>query len=178
MRVILVTGGARSGKSACAERAALALGGEAVTYVATAAAGDEEMAARIQRHRSQRPPGWETVEAEHGVADAIAAGRGVVLLDCLPLLASNLLLGLESAGEEDAIGAVLAGTDALLRAAAAREGTLIVVSNEVGMGLVPPYPLGRWFRDALGLANQRVAMAADTVVLSVAGIPLAIKGSL
>lgn len=177
MELILITGGARSGKSRHAEQTALRLGGGAVTYIATAAAGDDEMERRIAEHRARRPAGWITLEAQSGAGDAVlAAPTGVVLLDCLAILASNALLAAEQEGERAAVAAVLGEVDALLEAAARRRGTLIVVSNEVGFGVVPPSALGRWFRDALGLANQRVAAAAREVVLTVAGIPLVVKG--
>lgn len=179
MDVILVTGGARSGKSVYAERVAAPLGGGAVTYLATAQPLDEEMARRIRRHRERRPTGWRTHEVRRGAGEAVAAAAdAVVLLDCLALLTSHVLLAEEARGEEAAIDACLEEVDRLLAAAAARPGTLIVVTNEVGLGLVPSTPLGRWFRDALGLANQRVAAAARDVVLLVAGIPLAVKGTL
>jgi adenosyl cobinamide kinase/adenosyl cobinamide phosphate guanylyltransferase len=178
MELILVTGGARSGKSRYAEAVASRLAGEAVTYIATAAGGDEEMARRIRMHRERRPAGWVTVEAQRDAGAAVAAaGTSVVLLDCLALLASNALLAAEPDGEAAAVSAVLAEADRLLQRAEERAGTLIVVTNEVGLGVVPASPLGRWFRDALGLANQRVAAAAATVVLTVAGIPMTVKGT-
>ncbi len=182
MRLILVTGGARSGKSDYAERRAAALGGDAVTCIATATAGDDEMAARIARHRAARRVTWRTVEAPCDVGAAVrAAAADVVLLDCLTLLASNALLCAvgedgRDVGEDAAHAAVAAEVDALLVAVAEREGTLLVVTNEVGYGVVPPTALGRWFRDALGAANRRLAAVADEVVLMVSGVPLRIKG--
>ena len=182
VRLILVTGGARSGKSDYAERRALELGAEAVTYVATAAPGDDEMARRIARHRDGRPRGWRTVEAPRDAGAAVcAAATDVVLLDCLTLLASNALLSVAGRdggeGAEDAAqAAVVSEVDALCAAAAGRSGTLLVVTNEVGLGVVPPTPLGRWFRDALGAANRRLAAAADEVVLLVSGVPVHVKG--
>ncbi|HEX6037562.1 bifunctional adenosylcobinamide kinase/adenosylcobinamide-phosphate guanylyltransferase [Longimicrobium sp.] len=178
MELILFTGGARSGKSRLAEAAALRAGGADVTYVATAVAGDEEMETRIRRHRADRPAGWTTVEAQSAVGGAIRAARtDVVMLDCLTLLASNALLAAADDGEEAAHAAVRAETDALLAAAASRDGLLLVVTNEVGFGVVPAHALGRWYRDALGVANQRIAAAARDVVLVVSGIPMAVKGS-
>lgn len=175
-RVVLVTGGARSGKSAYAERRAEELGGSAVTYVATAEPLDEEMERRIARHRSERPAAWTTVEAPRDAGAAVrAAADPVVLVDCLTVLASNALLAAEDGGEEEARRAVLAEADALLEAALAREGTTLVVTNEVGWGVHPPTHLGRWYRDALGEANARVARAADEVVLLVSGIPLVLR---
>lgn len=175
-RLVLVTGGARSGKSAYAERRAEELGGSAVTYVATAEPLDEEMERRIARHRSERPAAWTTVEAPRDAAAAVrAAEDAVVLVDCLTVLASNALLAAEAEGEEAARDAVLAEARALLEAALAREGTTFIVTNEVGWGVHPPTHLGRWYRDALGQANATIARAADEVVLLVSGIPLALR---
>jgi adenosylcobinamide kinase/adenosylcobinamide-phosphate guanylyltransferase len=175
-RIVLVTGGARSGKSGWAERRAAELGGDAVTYVATAEALDAEMARRIARHRAGRPAAWPTVEAPRRAAGAVrAAATAVVLVDCMTVLASNALLADESGGEEAALAAVLAEAEALRDAALARAGTTLVVTNEVGMGVHPPTTLGRWYRDALGRANALLAAAADEVVLMVSGIPVRIR---
>ena len=178
-QLIFIMGGARSGKSACAQRLAEELGGASVTYVATAEAGDKEMRARIEMHRADRPAGWRTVEAPRlaGLDLATASGDSrVVLLDCVTLLVSNAVI---TAGDEVSSAAADAATqreiDALLRAYGAGDATWIVISNEVGMGLVPPYPLGRVYRDALGRANQQIAAAADRVLLLVAGIPWELK---
>ena len=176
MRLILVTGGARSGKSAYAQRRSLELGGDDVTVIVTARPGDEEIARRIARHRAARPACWRTVEAPTNANAALrAAPTDVVLLDCLTVLLSNVLLEAEAGGEEAALAAMATETGALLEAAAAREGTLIGVTNEVGLGIVPDGRLGRWFRDGLGVANQRLAGAADEVVLLACGIPLTVK---
>jgi len=172
-------GGARSGKSSHAERLALELGGPDVLYVATAQAFDDEMRARIAAHRAARPRGWRTLEAPTLIAAPLAEmieTARVVLLDCMTLLASNAILAL---GEEPTTPAAEEAVDreaaALLTAYHAGDAAWIVVSNEVGMGLVPPYPLGRAYRDALGRANQRLAAAADRVLLMVAGLPLILK---
>ena len=177
--LILILGGARSGKSAQAQALALELGGPAVLYLATAQAFDDEMRARIAAHRADRPAGWRTLEAPSLLGAPIAeaaAGARVVLLDCMTLLASNAALG---AGDEApapvAEAAVAREVAALLAAYQAGDASWIVVSNEVGMGLVPPYPLGRVYRDALGRANQALAAAADRVSLLVAGLPLRLK---
>ena len=178
--VTLVLGGARSGKSAFAEHLA-SLSGRPVLYVATAAIGDEEMRQRVERHRQRRPRTWRTLEAQRAVAPAIDAARRpgeVVIVEDLTLLASNYLIGpeyepLENVDANEVQAALGREADALL----VLPGPLIVVSNEVGMGLVPPYPLGRLFRDLLGWLNQRVAARADCVVLMVAGLPLALKGA-
>ena len=175
-RIVLVTGGARSGKSAWAERRAVEIGGDAVTYVATAQALDDEMERRIARHRAERPQAWATVEAPMDAAGAVArAGTPTVLVDCLTVLASNALLAVEAEGEEACLAAVRAQAEALRDAAVSREGATIVVTNEVGMGVHPPTALGRWYRDALGRANALLAASADEVVLMVSGIPVRIK---
>ena len=177
-RLILILGGARSGKSALAETLARRLGREAVLYVATAEAGDAEMAERIVRHRAQRPATWRTLEQPLNVAPAIleqASAAAVVLLDCMTLLASNVVLAAGDDGKA-AEAQLQQEVDALVAAIAHLDATFIIVSNEVGMGLVPPYPLGRVYRDALGRANQRLARAADHVYFLVAGLPLTLKG--
>ena len=195
-QLTLILGGARSGKSSYAEalaaqqaaQLAAGPGGErsGVLYVATAQAFDDEMAARISSHRAQRPPHWHTLEAPRHPGAAVTdwlhqegeTGRpAAILLDCLTLLANNVLLALpEGAGEDAATAALGAEVDELLAAYAASSAHLIVVSNEVGLGIVPAYPLGRLYRDALGRANQRLAAAADRVVFMVAGIPMKVKG--
>jgi adenosylcobinamide kinase/adenosylcobinamide-phosphate guanylyltransferase len=184
MTLSLLLGGARSGKSTYAQSLAAQHGGR-VLYVATAQASDGEMADRIAAHRAGRPSGWDTLEAPLQVGDAIRAaalpvnlgGPAVILLDCLTLLASNVLLPLpEPITTQAAETALMAEVEALLAAYAAGSADWIVISNEVGLGLVPPYPLGRVYRDALGRANQRLAAAADHVLFMVAGLPLVVKG--
>ena len=181
-RLTLILGGARSGKSSYAEALAAEHGGP-VLYVATAEAWDGEMAARIANHKAQRPAHWRTLEAPRhpglAVAEILQAADApaVVLVDCLTLLANNVLLALpEGASEAQAAAALLAEVDELLTARQSSAAQWIIVSNEVGLGIVPAYPLGRLYRDALGRANQRVAAAADRVVLMVAGIPMNVKG--
>lgn len=176
-QLTLILGGARSGKSTYAEQLAAAASGR-VTYVATAQAWDDEMRERIARHRAERPVNWQTVEAPHGVAAALADAppADVVLLDCLTLLASNVILALPEPVETAAAEAALqAEVNALLAAYAAGNASWIIVSNEVGLGIVPAYPLGRVYRDALGRANQRLAAAADRVLFMVAGLPMTVK---
>src|SRR5258706_7466952 len=150
-RLTLILGGARSGKSRYAEQSAAELGGR-VLYVGTAQAGDEEMAARIAAHRAARPADWSTLEAATRTGQAIKNWPGepdVILLDCVTLLASNVLMDLgeavEQAAAEEALNAEI---DALLSAFEARPAHWLVIFNEVGLGLVPPYPLGRVYRDA------------------------------
>lgn len=175
-RLILITGGARSGKSTHAEWRAAELGGDDVTFIATAEPLDEEMQRRISRHRAERPATWRTVEAPLGAGIAIASARtAVVLLDCVTLLASNVMLALDEADEDILLRAVAEELEAVRDASIAREGVTIAVTNEVGMGIVPPTPLGRCYRDGLGRANQVLAGAADEVVLLVSGIPIRIK---
>ncbi len=179
-QLTFILGGARSGKSTYAEQLAAAQG-ERVLYVATAQAGDEEMAVRIAAHRAARPAQWRTLEAAQGVGAAIRTTLAhekadVVLVDCLTLLASNVLLTLpEGAAAESVESALYAEVAELLAAYAASDAAWIVVSNEVGLGIVPAYPLGRVYRDALGRANQQLAAAADRVLFMVAGLPMTVK---
>ncbi len=170
---MLVLGGVRAGKSAYASARAAELGGR-VAFVATAEAGDAEMAARIACHRAARPPGWATVEAPIALADAVAGLEGkadVVVVDCLNLWVANLLARTPGLPDE----ALLTEAGRLADLVARRFASLLVVSNEVGWGVHPATALGRRFRDALGLVNQTVARAADEVVLLVAGCPLWLK---
>ena len=172
-----VLGGVRSGKSGFALSLAEQRG-ERVTFIATAQAGDEEMRERIARHRQSRPGHWRTVEAPTRIGDALsaAADAEVVVIDCLGLLVANLMGRAEQeAAEAEAL--VEEEIAALLAAHRGGGATLIVVSNEVGMGVVPPYPAGREFRDLLGRVNQRVAQAADRVYWMLAGLPIEVKAS-
>ena len=177
--LILILGGARSGKSTFAQNLALERGGPEVLYIATAEALDDEMRDRIATHRAERPAGWRTLEAPRQVAarvGAAATGARVVLLDCLTLLVSNLILAHDEKAPAAVVeAAVQAEVQALLAAAAATAATWIVVSNEVGLGLVPPSALGRLYRDVLGRTNQLVAQRADQVQFLVAGLPLRVK---
>jgi adenosylcobinamide kinase/adenosylcobinamide-phosphate guanylyltransferase len=173
-RTVLVLGGVRAGKSAHAVARAEAAG-ERVAFVATAEAGDAEMAARIARHRAGRPTHWTTVEAPVALAEALVDLEGkadVVLVDCLNLWVANLL----GATPDLADDRLDVETARLTGVIARRPFHLICVSNEVGLGVHPETPIGRRFRDALGLVNQAVARAADEVVLVVAGCPLWLKG--
>lgn len=162
-----ILGGARSGKSTHAEKLVTNLPAP-WTYVATAQAWDEEMAARIADHRARRGEGWLTVDAPLDLAGALRAvpdGRPV-LVDCLTLWLSNHMLA------EDDVEALSRELAAVL---AAPRGPWFAVSNEVGLGIVPDTPLGRRFRDAQGRLNQLVAAAADRVFFMVAGLPMQVK---
>ncbi|HXG50429.1 MAG TPA: bifunctional adenosylcobinamide kinase/adenosylcobinamide-phosphate guanylyltransferase [candidate division Zixibacteria bacterium] len=169
-RIIFVTGGARSGKSKYAEARAEALGKRPL-YFATAEAMDEEMAQRIAAHRKRRGEHWETVEEPFELAQVLLSYRGradCALVDCLTLWLSNLLLlGGESAAE--------ARVKTLLETLPSLDFHVVLVGNEVGCGVVPENALARRFRDLAGWTHQRVAAAADEVVLMVAGTPLTVK---
>ena len=171
--VTLVLGGARSGKSTHAERlVAGTLSGappRPAVYIATAEAGDVEMATRIMTHRARRGANWTTIEAPLKLDEALhgAVGRGEpVLVDCLTLWLSNLL----HAGAD-----IDEATDDLVRALEGCGTPIVFVSNEVGLGVVPETPLGRSFRDAQGRLNMRMADRADRVILMAAGLPLTLK---
>jgi adenosyl cobinamide kinase/adenosyl cobinamide phosphate guanylyltransferase/sugar phosphate isomerase/epimerase len=175
-----ILGGARSGKSAYAQQLARQNGGS-VLYVATATAGDEEMKTRIAAHRAERPANWRTLEAPLQVGEAIQKAldeqpADVVLLDCMTLLANNVLMQLpENTSEKEITLALLAEIDALLACREKSKAHWIIVSNEVGLGLVPPYPMGRIYRDVLGRANQKLAAAASEALFLVAGRPISLK---
>lgn len=165
---ILVLGGQRSGKSRFAE-GLIARSGLAPVYLATATAGDGEMTERIARHRERRGDGWRTVEEPLDLAGALAreAGDGkAVLVECLTLWLANLMSADRDLDAETAI---------LVAALAAAKGPVVLVSNEVGGGIVPDNALARRYADALGTINQRVAEAAERVVLVAAGQPLLLK---
>lgn len=171
MTSTLVLGGARSGKSAFAQKAAeTAADGRRPVLIATGQAFDDEMAERIARHRADRGESWTTVEAPLDLPAAIAAlpADAVAVVDCLTLWLSNLML------DEREVEA--AGTE-LLQAAIACPARLWLVSNEVGLGIVPETPLGRRFRDEAGRLHQRLAQQVDEVYLVAAGLPLRLKPS-
>jgi len=180
----LILGGARSGKSHYAEQLAAQLGDDSVLYVATAQPFDDEMKARIAQHQAERPSSWSTVEAPRQVGTAImdhyaatTTPEKVVLLDCLTVLTSNLLLPFEDPFDPAVEETVNYEVDSLIQCIKSVETNFIIVSNEVGLGLVPPYPLGRAYRDLLGRSNQRLAQLADRVLFMVAGLPMVVKES-
>ena len=177
-RLIFLLGGARSGKSHYAESWAREHG-KRVLYVATAQATDADMRGRIADHRASRPPDWQTLEAPIDTAWQIAASafaHDTLILDCVTLMTSNILLALpDSVSQQEANEAALCEVDRLLEIHQRSAATWLVVSNEVGMGVVPPTRLGVLYRDMLGRANQRIAAQADEVLLLVAGIPWQLK---
>jgi len=167
--ITFVLGGTRSGKSRYASQRALREGGDAVTFIATARTGDPELDVRIAEHRRHRPTSWTTIDADADLAATVArAGVAhLILLDSLTLWLSAAL------GDTDA--EATRRLEAAIDALRSRPRPSIVVSDEVGLGLVPVTESGRVFRDRLGLANQRLAQAADRVVVLVAGLPVALK---
>ena len=166
-RMTLVLGGARSGKSACAERLIESRPGPWL-YLATAQAFDDEMRERIAYHRERRCADWTTRDVPFDLPQAVAASRGPVLVDCLTLWLTNLILA-----EAD----LAAASQALAEACAAALGPLVLVGNEVGLGIVPDNALARRFRDEAGRLHQRLAVQADRVVFMVAGLPMTVKPS-
>jgi len=199
---ILILGGARSGKSSFAQQMAKGLG-EKVLFVATGQSLDEEMASRIEEHKRIRPGNWRTLEIDVQVGQKLKGqigGAGIVLLDCLSLLVSNVVLNpslplslraersnllalrvnsvknLEKIDFTEAEKRVVDEIDELIKCIKKHKGIFIVVSNEVGLGLVPENKLGRVYRDLLGKANQLLAQHADEVYFMASGIPVKIKG--
>lgn len=168
--LILITGGARSGKSKYAEQRATEIGQRRL-YVATAEAKDEEMALRIAEHRKRRGTQWLTVEEPLELAAALLARRGstdCALVDCLTLWISNLLIRQDEKDVEEKV-------EQLLETLPRLDFNVVLVTNEVGLGIVPDNSLARKFRDLTGWVNQRVAQAADEVIFMVAGVPMIVK---
>jgi adenosylcobinamide kinase / adenosylcobinamide-phosphate guanylyltransferase len=169
-QIILVTGAARSGKSQYAERRAGEIG-ERRLYLATAEAKDEEMAERIAEHRKRRGRDWTTIEEPLELAEAIAAQLGktdCAVVDCLTLWISNLLMARDTKHAMEKV-------EELIQTLPTVDFSIVFVTNEVGWGIVPDNPLARKFRDLTGWTNQRMAQAADEVVLMVAGVPMTVK---
>ena len=178
MSMTFILGGARSGKSRFAQELAAKLG-RRVLFVATGEALDEEMRARIETHKRSRSPTWKTLEAPTDVAKALRNKIGdaeVVIVDCMTLLVSNLM-GTEDIDAETLEKKVAAELKELIAFMRTREAHFIIVSNEVGLGVVPPYRAGRVYRDALGMANQMLARNSDEVYFMVAGIPIPLEGA-
>ncbi|MFB0537383.1 MAG: bifunctional adenosylcobinamide kinase/adenosylcobinamide-phosphate guanylyltransferase [Anaerolineae bacterium] len=185
-KLILVLGGARSGKSTYAQELArqMTVGSSRVAYVATGVSCDDEMRARVEQHQRSRPPEWATIEEPTEVAQVIQKAReeyAVMIVDCLTTLITNWLAEREQLEEPtesmaELEKAVLGQVEDLVRAAKGARATVIVVSNEVGLGVVPSFKAGRVFRDLAGLANQFIARQADEVYAMWAGIPQKIKG--
>lgn len=177
-KLIFILGGARSGKSSFAENWAKEHG-QKVLFVATAQAFDEEMQTRIANHRQSRPEHWSTLEAPLKVATAIqtfSSDYDTLIVDCITLLAANVLLSLPEDCTQDAVNtAIMREIDTLLSTYQNSQAPWLIVSNEVGMGVVPTTQLGRFFRDALGKANQQIAQQADEVILMVAGLAWYLK---
>src|SRR6266404_2862701 len=168
--IILISGGARSGKSMYAEQRAAVLGSRRL-YVATAEAKDGEMAQRIAEHKQRRGDEWTTIEEAVELAEALLAQRGrtdCALVDCLTLWLSNLLLRRDTKYAEEKV-------EELLKMLPRLDFHIVLVTNEVGWGIVPDNPLGRQFRDLAGWTNQRIAAAANEIVLLVAGMPMIVK---
>ena len=181
LKSILIIGGARSGKSSFAQELALKLG-EPVLFVATATAGDEEMRHRIELHQKARPATWSTLEATTNIGSQVIekiGGAQVVVVDCITLLVNNIFSRYSHQGE--LIDAslveeeVVAEINKLVECINRVDARFIMVTNEVGMGLVPPFRTARLYRDLLGKANRILAEASDTVYLMVAGLPVPIK---
>lgn len=169
--IVLVIGGCRSGKSCFAIE--YARGFKRKAFLATCEVLDEEMKKRVEKHQEVRGTDWKTIEAPLALANAISrcgVEAGVILVDCLTLWVSNMIL--KGKTEED----VMSRTDELLESIKKIDSTVILVSNEVGTGIVPENALSRMFRDVAGLVNQKVAVCADKVVWMVAGIPVKVKG--
>jgi len=183
-KLILVTGGARSGKSTFAEETIKKMG-DKILYVATAIAFDDEMKARIRKHREQRPQNWETVEAYKDMDVNLSGrlqGKDAVLLDCITVMVSNLML--EKGMDWESIAAcvideveksVKGEIEKLISIIKTSDVPFVVVTNELGMGVVPPSVLGRAIRDIAGRANQMLAGMAEEVYLCISGIPVKIK---
>jgi adenosylcobinamide kinase/adenosylcobinamide-phosphate guanylyltransferase len=176
--VILILGGARSGKS----DTAIKLGGhygKNVIYIAAALEGDEEMSTRIEAHRRSRPPYWKTLETGENIGDGLSAMQAcadAIILDCLTMLTANIVMAQGENPLEKTLDEKIAHEiDFFLNECKKKNATCIVVSNEVGMGIVPPYKTGRLYRDVLGKANKYLASKADKVLLMIAGLAVDVK---
>jgi adenosylcobinamide kinase/adenosylcobinamide-phosphate guanylyltransferase len=178
LKSILIIGGARSGKSRLAQELALESGGD-ILFVATAEAGDEEMKQRIEKHRKARPSAWVTLEATTHIGSQITKNIGsakTVVIDCITLLLNNIFQQFDEAADENLIEeAVLTEIKELIDCQEHVAASFIIVSNEIGLGIVPADRISRLYRDFLGRANQMLAEHADEVYMLLAGIPVPIK---
>ena len=178
MKITLITGGARSGKSRLAQEMAGKAGGP-VLFVATAEAGDEEMKRRIEAHRKNRPAGWTTLEVTTDIGRAISANTGMattIIIDCITLLINNIFQQYRGTTDASALEkAVEAEINGLIECMERSSARFIIVTNEVGLGIVPADETSRLYRDLLGKANQMLAEHADEVILMVAGLPVTLK---
>jgi len=180
-QLCLVLGGVRSGKSVFAESRVVALSQGQALYVATGLAVDDEMQERIRRHQESRPRDWSTLEEPVNLSDKLApllqgsGSLGVVIIDSVDVWVANLLMEYQSLNKQALEKTVINETDKLLALAADSPQAFVMVSSEVGLGLVPPEPLGRSFQDLLGTVNQKIAASATEVYLVFAGIPSKIK---
>lgn len=181
-KLTFILGGARSGKSSYAQKLAEE-SGKSVTFIATAQAWDDEMKARIQKHREDRPSKWQTLEIQKNISayllqNPLSNPTEIYLLDCVTLLASNIFMQFiedDLVNEAKVKPALEHEIGELIQYIREHNQEWIIVSNEVGLGLVPPYQMGRVYRDLLGWANQRLAKEADEVLFMVAGIPMKVK---
>ena len=177
-KLIFVSGGARSGKSSFVQNWAIKNGNK-VLFIATAERSDEEMSERIDIHINSRPQSWETIEIPLNISKSLKKTHqkfDTVIVDCINLLASNALLKLpQNSTQQESDEAILFQIEDLLNQYKNSSATWLIVTNEVGLGLVPPYKLGRLFRDSLGRANQKLAKISDEMIFMVSGIPLYIK---
>ena len=177
-KLIFVSGGARSGKSSFVQNWAIKNGNK-VLFIATAERSDEEMSKRIDVHINSRPQSWETIEIPLNISKSFKKKHqkfDTVIVDCINLLASNALLKLpQNSTQKESDKAILFQIEDLLNQYKNSSATWLIVTNEVGLGLVPPYKLGRLFRDSLGRANQKLAKISDEMIFMVSGIPLYIK---
>lgn len=185
-KIILILGGARSGKSSFAEKAASKIGDNNVTYLATAQALDNEMKERIVHHQSRRPDNWNTVEEPLKISKALEKTKDnqTVLVDCITLLVTNMLLQFDNPKQDNGLKDdykkeeyIIDEIKEIISIAKQKQLNLILVSNIVGLGLVPEYKLGRLFRDISGRVNQYLAKESDKVILTVAGIPVELDQS-
>lgn len=179
-KLTFILGGARSGKSSYAQKLAEE-SGKSVTFIATAQAWDDEMKARIQKHREDRPAEWQTLEIQKDISAYLIQNpqqTEIYLLDCITLLANNVFMRFiedDLVNEEKAKPALENEISELIKYIREHNEEWIVITNEVGLGLVPPYQMGRVYRDLLGWANQCLAKEADSVLFLVAGIPMVVK---